>query len=261
MNYVEINYFSLLTLVFILLIPMYFSIKYKLSINKKLILSSLRMTVQLLLIGIFLKYIFKINNIWLNLGWFLTMIGVTSYSIVEGSGVKIEKFIIPVGAAIAFSTFLIVLYFMTTILKLENIFEAQYFITVGGMVLGNSLKGNIVGVTTFFKSITKNEKNYLFMISMGANKKEALQPFIKESVLLAINPTISSMATVGIISMPGMMTGQIIGGSDPMSAIKYQIAIMISILVSSFLSVILAILFSAKFSFNSYGVPKHDILK
>ena len=60
---------------------------------------------------------------------------------------------------------------MTTILKLENIFEAQYFITVGGMVLGNSLKGNIVGVTTFFKSITKNEKNYLFMISMGANKK------------------------------------------------------------------------------------------
>ena len=144
---------------------------------------------------------------------------------------------------------------------LKNIVEAQYFIPIGGMILGNSLKGNIVGVSTFFKNITKNEKQYFYSISMGATREEALLPFVKESIELSINPTISSMATVGIISLPGMMTGQIIGGTDPMSAIKYQIGIMILILSSSALSMVLTLIFAAKISFDSYGIPRKDILK
>lgn len=261
MNYIEINYLSLCLMIFLLLIPVYISIKYNLGIIKKLFSSTTRMVIQLLLIGIFLKYIFKLNNIWLNLSWFIIMMLVASYSIVDSSSVNKKRYIFPVTAAVTISSLGTLLFFDYFVLGLKNIVEAQYFIPIGGMILGNSLKGNIVGVSTFFKNITKNEKQYFYSISMGATREEAVLPFVKESIELSINPTISSMATVGIISLPGMMTGQILGGTDPMSAIKYQIAIMILILSSSALSMVLTLIFAAKISFDSYGIPRKDILK
>jgi putative ABC transport system permease protein len=257
----EITYLSLFFTMLLLIIPVYISINFNLKIAKKSIMAALRMVIQLFLIGIFLKYLFKLNSIPLNLLWMFVMIVVASYTITESSSLKIKKFIIPILISITGSTFFMMFYFNKIILNLNNIFETQYFIPIGGMLLGNSLRGNIIGVSSFFKNILKNEKSYLYSLSLGASKKEALLPFIRESILSSINPTLASMATVGIISLPGMMTGQVLGGADPMVAIKYQIAIMIAIYVSSIMSIVCVIYISYRSCFNDYGLFKKEIME
>ena len=257
----EITYLSLIFTMILLSIPIFISFKFNLGIIKKSIMSPLRMVIQLFLIGFFLKYLFKLNDIRLNILWLVIMISVASYTITESSSLKVKKFILPTALSITISTFFMMFYFNKIILNLDNIFEAQYLIPIGGMILGNSLRGNIIGISSFFKSLSKNEKSYLYSLSLGASKKEALLPFMRESILASINPTLASMATVGIISLPGMMTGQVLGGADPMDAIKYQIAIMIAIYVSSTISIVSIIYLTYKTCFNEYGIFKKEIME
>ena len=86
-------------------------------------------------------------------------------------------------------------------------------------------------------------------------------PFLREGFKSAVNPFIASMATYGIVALPGMMTGQILGGSSPMVAVKYQITIVTAIFVVTAMSVLLTILFTLKASFNGYGTLNKGIFK
>ena len=94
---------------------------------------------------------------------------------------------------------------------------------------------------------------------MFNSRIQALKPYFKESFLAAITPTIASMATIGLVSLPGMMTGQILGGSIPIVAIKYQIAIMFSIFYTEYFSTMLSVLFSLKVGFNELDVLNQNI--
>jgi len=109
--------------------------------------------------------------------------------------------------------------------------------------------------------LKKNEREYLYSLSLFNNRTQALKPWFKESLVAAINPTLASMATIGLVSLPGMMTGQILGGSIPIVAIKYQIAIMGCIFYTEYFSVILSILFSLKTGFNAFDVLKTNIFQ
>ena len=97
------------------------------------------------------------------------------------------------------------------------------------------------------------------MSSLGASQYEALLPYLRESVQLALKPTLAAMATMGIVALPGMMTGVILGGASPEVAIKYQIMIMIAIVVSTIMSVVLTILMTLRVCFNRYGVLRQNV--
>ena len=99
------------------------------------------------------------------------------------------------------------------------------------------------------------------MLSLTGNRIPALKPYFKESILAGITPTIASMTTIGLVSLPGMMTGQILGGSLPLVAIKYQIAIMFSIFYTEYFSTLLSLLFSSRWAFNDMDMLKKDIFK
>ncbi|WDP87896.1 MAG: ABC transporter permease [Desulfobacter sp.] len=89
---------------------------------------------------------------------------------------------------------------------------------------------------------------------MYGSQFQAIKPWVRQSIVSALTPTIASMATIGLVSLPGMMTGQILGGSLPIVAIKYQIAIMAAIFYTEFFSVALSLLFSLPKGFNSMNV-------
>jgi putative ABC transport system permease protein len=99
------------------------------------------------------------------------------------------------------------------------------------------------------------------MLSQGARFSEAAHPFIRDAVRGALAPTVASMATIGLVSLPGMMTGVILGGADPMTAIKYQIAIMIAIFTGTSITVYLAIVLTARIGFDSYGMLERSIFR
>lgn len=259
MRTVDISFFSLALCFLLLLIPIGLSFAVKLKLTQTTLVSAVRMTVQLLLVGVFLKFIFDLNNPLLNVAWFIIMITFATLSVVRSTMLSKKLFLMPSFSAFLLANFFVLLYFNYFVVSLTDIFEAKYLVAIGGMLLGNSLRGNIVGIGDFYNGIRKSEKTYYYYLSMGATRMEAIKPFLRKSLSASLKPTIASMATMGIVSLPGMMTGQILGGSSPMTAIKYQIAIMIAIYAATTLSIFLAIMFTLNISFDDFGILNKNI--
>lgn len=221
--------------------------------------SIIRMCVQLGFVGIYLKYLFKFNSSVLNTIYLLIMVSIACQSIIRSSNLKVKLFFIPVFFSLLIPFTIILIFFNGVVVRIDNLFEAKYMIPIGGMLLGNCLRSIIICLNNFYSSIQKDEKVYLYSISIFNSRIQALKPYFTQSFLAAITPIIASMATIGLVSLPGMMTGQILGGSIPMVAIKYQIAIMLSIFYTEYFSTMLSILFSLKVGFNELDVLNKDI--
>jgi len=245
----------------LLMIPVLISYHLNLKLIGSTLEAAFRMTVQLAFVGFFLTFVFELNNSMLNIVWVLFMVIVASYTVLKNSQLKYSSFIIPLVTAFAVTNVGMLLYFNSFVIGLDDLFEARYFIPIAGMVIGNSLRANIVGINDFCDQIQRNENRYLSSLSLGAEKYEALKPYLRKSLINSIRPTLANMATVGIVFLPGMMTGQIIGGSSPLTAIEYQIAIMIAIYVATVMNIMLCVLILMYRVFDEYGIFRKDLLK
>jgi putative ABC transport system permease protein len=219
------------------------------------------MAIQLALVGIFLTFVFDLNSTIINIVWVMVMVIVASHNVLKNAELKIQSLIAPLITSFALTNMGMLLYFNSFIIDLANVFDARYFIPIGGMVLGNSLRANIVGINDFCDQIQRNENRYLSKLSLGAEKHEALMPYMRKSLRNALKPTIANMATIGIVFLPGMMTGQILGGSSPLTAIEYQIAIMVAIYVTTVINVLMALIILMYRGFDEYGMFRKNMLK
>jgi len=248
----DIDYFSLILGYIILIIPFYILWYYKTRLLKDAFFAFIRMTIQLLLVGFYLEYIFDLDSSILNLLWVSIMTVLATYTVINRSELHFKFFFIPIFIAIILSVLAIDAYFLGFVIKLNNIFEARYLIPITGMLLGNSIKTIIIALNTYYKQLKKEKGLYKWYLANGATKQEALLPFKKEAFKSAFNPVIANVAIVGLISLPGMMTGQILGGSSPAVAVKYQIMLMIMVFSSSIFSVFLSIYFADKKVFDDF---------
>jgi putative ABC transport system permease protein len=247
----EISNLALFFCFLLLLIPLFMSVIFRLKLVGTMLNSVVRMSIQLLLIGIFLKYLFDVDKP------IITIV----FTVIRKNSLSVRKFLLPTLISFVLATFLVLYYFNELVVDLARVLEAKYTIAIGGMLLGNALSGNIIGTGNFYQRLKRDEDRYLYILSAGATRMEALFPYFRESIASALKPTIANMATMGIVFLPGMMTGQIIGGSSPLLAIKYQIAIMIAIFTASMISVTFTILFTMRTCFNPYGTMRRDIFR
>jgi putative ABC transport system permease protein len=261
MSAVDISFLSLAAGYGLLIFPLSIILWYRIPIVSDTLLAVLRMTVQLLFVGLYLQVVFSMNNFWLNGIWLLVMVGVADTSITRGCGLRLSRFAGPLFLALLVGTAVPLFFFVVPILGRPHLLDAQYAIPIGGMILGNCLRADIIGVGNFYRSIRKSEKTFLQALAQGARFAEATRPFLRDACLAALAPTVATIATIGLVSLPGMMTGVILGGADPMTAIKYQIAIMIAIFSGTTITVAMAIWLTMKSSFTTYGVLDYRIFK
>jgi putative ABC transport system permease protein len=261
MNAVEIGWIDLLLGYGLLIIPLGIILWYRIPIFNQTVIAVLRMTVQLLFVGLYLQVVFKLNNPWLNAAWVLVMIVVADASIARGTELRLRKFARPLFVSLLLGTAVPLLFFVGLILRRPGWLDAQYVIPIAGMILGNCLRADIIGLRTFYDSLCKREKVYLQMLAQGAKLSEAIRPFLRDAAQASLVPTVATMATIGLVSLPGMMTGVILGGANPMTAIKYQIAIMIAIFSATALTVTLAIWLTVKSCFTAYGLLDRRVFK
>lgn len=218
----------------------------------------LRMTVQLLFVGFYLQVVFALDHPGLNLLWLLVMVTVAEFAIVKDSRLRLRRTGPALFFAILAGTLLPAGVFTGVVLQIGSPLEAQFLIPVGGMILGNCLRADIIGLNQFYSSLRKQEKVYLLTLSQGATLSEALHPFFRDALKAALSPTVATMATIGLVSLPGMMTGVILAGANPASAIRYQIAIMIAIFSGTALTVFLAIQWTLSATLDRCGLLRDD---
>jgi len=245
----------------LLIFPLAFILYYRVKLLKSLTVSVLRLTIQLLLVGLYLQVVFKLNAWWLNLAWLGVMLLAADASLVNASRLKLPRFALPIFGSLLIGTGIPLLYLLAVIIRLPNIMDARYFIPIAGMIMGNSLRADIVGLSSFYSSLQTEERVYLLALAQGACRREAVRPFLQRAYTASLSPTLATMATIGIVSLPGMMTGIILGGTDPFIAIKYQIAIMMAIFSGTAIAVILGMVLTLNISFNRLGVLDPAIFK
>ena len=261
MNEAPIHFWGLVAGYGLLIIPLAVLLWTRTPLVGKMLTGVVRMTVQLLLVGFYLQIVFDLNHSWLNGVWVLVMIGVADISIIRGAGLRIRKLALPLFISLLIGIAVPLLYFLGVILRQSCLLEARFVIPIGGMILGNCLRANIIGIRRFYQSIRQGEKAFCQSLADGASLAEATKPYLQNTLQEALAPTLATMATIGVVSLPGMMTGVILGGADPMTAIQYQLAIMIAIFTGTSITILLGILLSCKKCFSSFGVLDRDIFK
>ena len=223
----------------LLLIPFYFLHLYRTGLVRALAIGALRMTVQLALIGVYLRYLFEWNLPWLNMLWVVIMVVVAAWTAVSRTRLSMRVMFVPSIVAFFVTAMIIGLYFLILILGLERPFTAQYFIPIMGILLGNMLSVNVIAISSYYGSLRRERQLYYYLLGNGATRFEATLTFMRDAIVKAFSPCIANMAVMGLVSLPGTMIGQILGGSLPGVAVKYQMLIIIITLVASSISVMI----------------------
>ncbi|MCF0184615.1 MAG: ABC transporter permease [Bacteroidaceae bacterium] len=223
----------------LLLIPFYFLHLYRTGLVRALAVGAVRMTVQLALIGVYLRYLFEWDLPWLNMLWVVIMVIVAAWTAVSRTRLSMRVMFVPSIVAFFVTAMIIGLYFLILILGLERPFTAQYFIPIMGILLGNMLSVNVIAISSYYGSLRRERQLYYYLLGNGATRFEATLTFMRDAIVKAFSPCIANMAVMGLVSLPGTMIGQILGGSLPGVAVKYQMLIIIITLVASSISVMI----------------------
>lgn len=256
-----IELFPLAIFFLIVIIPTLVINRFVLKIRNslKLLTSFGRMAIQLLLVGLYLTKIFDLNNPWLNIGYLILMIVAASAAAIKNSSLKLKYFLPQLFIAMILPLAGVMVFLILVLTRPTPLFSARYIIPMGGMLLGNSLNSNIIILRTFFKSVKDNENLYQQRLMLGANRHEALRPWTLDSIKNALAPITATMANMGLVSLPGMMTGQLLQGANPSTAVLYQIAIVIGIFGVQYASILLTISFSIRFQFKGNDSLKEGL--
>ncbi len=237
---------------YIFVVILLFIVKVRgISREKEILISSIRMTVQLILVGYVLVYLFNNINPFNTIIVIIVMEVFAIHNIYQRTKSKLSK---PLKKIIAlsmlFGTLTSLIYFLLVVINISPWYDPRYFIPIAGMLIGNSMTGISLGVTRLVDGIHSGKHLVESALMLGATPKMAAKQIVDNAFDSAILPTINAMVGMGIVFLPGMMTGQILSGISPITAIKYQIAIMMGILGSVALTVILFVQLGYKTFFN-----------
>lgn len=198
----------------------------QLRLERQLAIGAVRTVLQLLAVGYILKYVFVAQKPYLILLLVLTMVAFATHAAIGRStrrydGMRIDAFVTLVVSGLV-TTFVVT----AAIIQVHPWYRPQYLVPLLGMILGNSLTGVSIALEQFLGDLTQKAPTIEMELAHGASAWEAARAPLHDAVRRGMVPTINSMMVVGVVSLPGMMTGQILAGSDPVEAVRYQIVVM-----------------------------------
>ncbi|MDV6374880.1 ABC transporter permease [Deinococcus arenicola] len=214
----------------------------RLGLGRDILIAGTRMTVQLLLVGLILGWVFALRSPWPILSIGLVMTVLAAQAAVGRTRGRYPGIFLDAFAAIFGSSFILTGLALSGILQIRPWFEAQYAVPILGMVLGNTLTGVSLAQDRFTSDLSVSHSAIEERLALGATRWEAAHTTVQTAVRTGMVPTLNSMAVMGLVSLPGMMTGQILAGASPGVAVRYQIVIMFVIAASSALGSLGAVL-------------------
>lgn len=235
----------------------------RLGLARKLLLHGCRMTAQLLFIGLVLRFLFANTSLLLVVLMATIMLLAAGREVWARQNRKIRGisgYTISVVAMLV-SSFSIALLALTVIIGIEPWYTPQYAIPLLGMLLGNTMTGIALALDRMTDLLHSRRGEVEQRLLLGQTCQEASRDIRRECMRTGMMPIINSMAAAGLVSLPGMMTGQILGGTPPIEAVKYQLLIMFLIAAGTGFGVVCAIWMSNLLLFDKRHRLRLDILK
>ncbi|WP_296195102.1 MULTISPECIES: ABC transporter permease [unclassified Psychrobacter] len=222
----------------------------RLRLTKTLVIAAVRTVIQLSFIGLILAWIFAREQ------WYEVLIILTIMTLIAGSAAKnrvkhtYKGLLVDTLIAVSASAVLVTVIAISLILQVQPWYTPQFIIPILGLILGNSLTAISLTSNQLIENIHRQQGRIEMMLSLSAKPFEAVHEQIRAAIINGMTPTLNSMLVVGIVSLPGMMTGQILAGADPTQAVRYQIVTMFLICVSSTLGCTISALLIYRRFFN-----------
>jgi putative ABC transport system permease protein len=245
-SYIALTYGDLLLASLFLAMNALFSIMLRLRLETQLVVSALRMITQLLLVGLVLKTVFTLASPWLTLLVAAIMVTFAGREIWARQERRLRGLwgIGLGGTSMLLAGCIVTVFALTTQIRPEPWWSPQFALPLFGMILGNTMTGVSLGLDTLHTAFHKERNSMEARLLLGSTKWEAVSGALRRAVRNGFIPIINSMAATGVVSLPGMMTGQILSGVDPQEAVKYQILITLLIGGATGLGVLAATLAS-----------------
>jgi putative ABC transport system permease protein len=251
MNYQNLTALDLAIAASLILINGALSLMLRLGLERQLIWASIRTVVQLLAIGYVLGWVFEFAYwyVVLPLMCLMTLIAGTSAAGRGKRGYAGQR--VDSIASVWISSWLVTAIGLFAVIRIHPWYEPQYAIPILGMILGNTLTGVSLGMERMTQELTAGRGTIEMILALGGTRWEAAQQAARQAVRAGMMPTLNQMTVVGIVSLPGMMTGQVLAGQNPEEAVRYQIVIMFLIASASALGTVGAVLLTYRRLFSA----------
>ena len=230
-NYIALTYWDLVAASAFLVINGVLSFAMTLGLERQLLISAIRMVIQLLLVGLVLKTVFAIASPLLTLMIGMIMVAFAGREIwarQERPLTGLWGFGIGAGAMMTAGS-LVTTTVLTTQIAPDPWWSPRYALPLFGMILGNTMTGVSLSLDALHSMAFRERTAIEARLLLGQSRWQAVSPQVRRALRSGFTPIINSMAATGIVSLPGMMTGQILSGVDPQEAVKYQLMITFSI--------------------------------
>lgn len=253
LEYHNLSAFEVAAAASLILINGLISLLLRLGLQRSLLIGAVRTVVQLLMIGYILGWIFSLNRVLVVIGLMLAMSLIAGVAAVRRTPRRFPGIWFNSIVAVMASSWFVTGAALTFIIRPEvwSNHLAQYAIPLMGMILGNTLNGISLGLDRLGSELTDRRSQVEMLLTLGATRWEAARGAVREAVRTGMIPIINSMMVVGLVSLPGMMTGQLLVGADPMAAVEYQIVIMFLIAAGTALGTMAVVVLSYLRLFNS----------
>ncbi|KAF8072215.1 UPF0014-domain-containing protein [Lyophyllum atratum] len=208
-----------------------------LGIERSLFTAAVRCVLQLAVVGVLLQQVFAARNPWAvgSIALLLNLLG--TLEIVANKSKRRYQHMFPsVLVGMLGSTIPISIIGTRFAMSVEPFWEPIQYIPIVGMLCGSTISGIVVCVSYVLKELQENRDKVEMYLAFGASRMEACKPIAREALKLALTPVINQMSVLGIIAIPGMMTGAILGGTSVQQAARLQMIIMFMISSSTTLA-------------------------
>lgn len=223
---------------------------HQLGLESRLIVATGRSLLQLMVVGYFLTLIFALKNPLSVLGLLLIMLTIASVVASNRISQKLQGLLGMVWLSLLVGTFLTLTYVIVLIIQPSPWYEPQYLIPLAGMVLGNAMNSASLAGERLVSLISSNRLEIETHLCLGSTPIAAIARYRQEAIRTGFIPILNNMTVVGIVSLPGMFTGQVLAGSNPLAAAAYQILILFMIVLSDLITILLVTRGISKRFFN-----------
>ncbi|MFZ1729161.1 MAG: iron export ABC transporter permease subunit FetB [Bacteroidota bacterium] len=230
---IDIGYPQLALALLFVLLGGFASMKLRLGLERDLLWGAVRTISQLALMAVVLTWVFRIQLWYVVLSIYTLMILFAARIIRGRVRSTTVRYFIPTFISMLLSYMLVSYFVLDIIVQVRPWYRPEYFLPIGGMVIGNSMNAIAIALDRLFSELLRRRGEVELLLCLGATGKEASASMFRDAVKAGMIPSINSMMGVGLVFIPGMMTGQILAGSDPLVAVKYQIMVMLMMVGST----------------------------
>ncbi|MCW6512112.1 ABC transporter permease [Lichenifustis flavocetrariae] len=218
------------------------SLVLSLGVHRPLLVSAGRLVIQLVLVGLVLRVIFASASMWVTFGVIAIMLAAASREMGARSPRRLKGlWHLGIGTlSILGATLPVALIVLLTALKPTPWYDARHAIPLVGIILGTVMNGGSLALNTILSSVARDRLAIEARLALGATRQEAFRPILRQAVRTGVTPTVNQMAAAGIITLPGIMTGQVLAGMDPLDAARYQILLLLVLSTAGFLGAVIA---------------------